>query len=270
MKKYFICSDIHSNYTALKQALLKNNFNPKNEEDIIVVAGDIFDRGSQSVYTYLYLKEMTEKGKAVVLNGNHHEMIIDFLNGKDSFFHFKYNGLRQTVDDFVGESNSWEKYVITHTTDEEQATMTNQEWQKLWMDYSKQCAKKIKEEYPGLLDWMLGLSNYLELKHTIITHGAIDCNSHDWRFPKNGWNKLHWAKPEEAAFLKNNTGKHIYLGHIDSDTIRDVFGENRDNYSIFTRPAGDITYLDSCSILTNRVNMVIVEDEPLDEDKLAQ
>ena len=56
MKKYFICSDIHSDYNALMNAIKENGFDINNDNHILVVAGDIFDRGEDSVKVYEYLK----------------------------------------------------------------------------------------------------------------------------------------------------------------------------------------------------------------------
>lgn len=72
MKKYFLCSDIHSDYTALINAINDSGFDEKNDDHILVVAGDIFDRGQESIALYNYLKELTDKKKAIVLTGNHH------------------------------------------------------------------------------------------------------------------------------------------------------------------------------------------------------
>lgn len=267
MKKYFICSDLHGNFSALEKALQENNFDIDNESHILVVAGDIFDRGEESVKVYEYLKEMTDKKRAIVLQGNHHKMFINFLEAKDynlCFFNHKYNGMRTTIDDFLHQTHSWIMYIEMRHTDEEQRKMTNEDFNDEWIEYVKSSAKEINEEYPELLPWLKSLPDYLELKNSIITHGMIDGKAEDWRKPRMGWENCHWAKPEDAAFLYNNTGKHIYLGHIDSDTIRETLHLPRDNYSLYTRESGDVTYLDGCTILTNKVNMVIVEDEEIE------
>ena len=258
--KYFICSDIHGDFVALENALKNNHFDIENDKDILVVAGDIFDRGSDSVKVYEFLKDLEDRGKAIILNGNHHEMFIDFLEGKDAFFNFKYNGLRHTIDDFLHQTNAWEMYIITRYDDDTQRKMDNSEWDSAWRNFSDISRNSIKTEYPQLLDWLKNLPDYLELKNNIITHGMLDC-SNNWHHPENGWKHCHWANPREAAFMKNNTGKHIFLGHIDSDTIRNEYNLPKDNYSLFIRPDGDITYLDSCTILTHKLNMCVIEDE---------
>lgn len=264
MKKYFICSDIHSDYNALMNAIKENGFDINNDNHILVVAGDIFDRGEDSVKVYEYLKNLTDINRAIVLAGNHHEMFIDFLEHNNMYlcaFNYRNNGLRATVEDFLHQTAPWEMYIMFHFDEETQRKTTNDEWNKAWCDFVRTSAQEINEEYPDLLPWLKNLPDYLELKHNVITHGMIDGYAVDWHYPTKGWKDCHWAKPVDAAFLKNVTGKHIYLGHIDSDTIRDTFHLPKDNYSLYTRPEGDVTYLDSCTILTHHLNMVVVEDE---------
>lgn len=268
MKKYFICSDIHGDYTALMEAINDNGFDENNEEHILIVAGDIFDRNQESVLLYNYLKKLTDKGKAIVLVGNHHSMLIDFLecnNLNNCFFNYRRNGMRATIDDFSHRTYGWDTTILLKYSDEEQKNMTDQDWYNEWALFVEETAKEINEEYPDLLPWLKSMPDYLELKNSVITHGMIECTYGNWKTPIRGWEACHWAKPSEAAFLYNDTGKHIYLGHIDADTIRECYGLEPEEQAIFTRPDGDVTYLDSCTALTHRVNMCIVEDEALEE-----
>ena len=52
MKKYFVCSDLHSFFTEFKEALAKNGFDAENQDHILVVCGDLFDRGKETLYLY--------------------------------------------------------------------------------------------------------------------------------------------------------------------------------------------------------------------------
>ena len=52
--KYFIVSDIHSFYTELKSALRLARFNIKNKNHTLIVVGDIFDRGSETVEVFKF------------------------------------------------------------------------------------------------------------------------------------------------------------------------------------------------------------------------
>lgn len=268
MKKYFLCSDIHSDYTALINAINDSGFDEKNDDHILVVAGDIFDRGQESIALYNYLKELTDKKKAIVLTGNHHFMLIDFLECNNPylcFFNYRRNGLSATIDDFSHRTMGWDTMINLKYSSDEQRKMSDQDWNKEWELFIKDTSKEINEEFPDLLPWLKSLPDFLELKNSIITHGMIDCTHGNWRTPLQGWKDCHWAKPKDAAFLRNDTGKHIYLGHIDADTIRECYHLEPDNETLFTRPGGDVTYLDSCTILTHKVNVVVIDDEPIND-----
>ena len=45
--KYFIVSDVHSYYSILKKTLDEKGFSP-NEDHVLMVLGDAFDRGEET------------------------------------------------------------------------------------------------------------------------------------------------------------------------------------------------------------------------------
>ena len=47
MKKYFVCGDVHSFYTYLKEALDNAGFDLNNDDHVFVSCGDLFDRGDE-------------------------------------------------------------------------------------------------------------------------------------------------------------------------------------------------------------------------------
>ena len=59
--KYFVVSDIHSFYVELKRALDKAGFNKRNKDHTLIVCGDVFDRGSETVELYKFLTSIQKK-----------------------------------------------------------------------------------------------------------------------------------------------------------------------------------------------------------------
>ena len=47
MKTYFVCSDIHGFYKEWMKSLKEAGFNKNNPEHILIVLGDVFDRGNE-------------------------------------------------------------------------------------------------------------------------------------------------------------------------------------------------------------------------------
>lgn len=60
MKNYFICSDIHGYFDEWMCSLNEAGFDYSNKDHILVVLGDIFDRGRQPKEVYEFLKSFPE------------------------------------------------------------------------------------------------------------------------------------------------------------------------------------------------------------------
>ena len=96
MKKYFIASDVHSFYTPFITELHKNGFNEKNEDHILVILGDLFDRGTETNELYNFIVSIP-KERRILIRGNHEDLYksllykeqpdsYDFSNGTVSTF----------------------------------------------------------------------------------------------------------------------------------------------------------------------------------------
>lgn len=99
-------SDIHGEHDKLLKLLEKTEFNP--DCDLLVVCGDLIDRGSQNLATIKTCCELRDKGAAVILKGNHEqfaqECIQDMLIERPSEtlqLWVCYNGGSNTYDELV-------------------------------------------------------------------------------------------------------------------------------------------------------------------------
>ena len=94
--KYFIVSDIHSFCSELKSALWKAGFNKRNKDHILIVCGDVFDRGSETVELYKFLTSIPKK-RCILIKGNH-ELLYEELLEKS--FPESHDFSNHTVDTF--------------------------------------------------------------------------------------------------------------------------------------------------------------------------
>ena len=76
--KYFIVSDIHSFCSELKSALWKAGFNKRNKDHTLIVCGDVFDRGSETVELYKFLTSIPKK-RCILIKGNHELLYEELL-----------------------------------------------------------------------------------------------------------------------------------------------------------------------------------------------
>ena len=94
--KYFVVSDIHSFYSELKKALDIAGFNKRNKDHILIVCGDIFDRGPDTLSVYKFLTSIP-KNRCILIKGNH-ELLYEELLEKS--FPESHDFSNHTVDTF--------------------------------------------------------------------------------------------------------------------------------------------------------------------------
>ena len=75
--KLFVVSDVHGFYDYLIRDLKQVGYNDNDKNNLLIDCGDFFDRGEQAVEVYEYYKRLSDEGKAIILRGNHTNMLID-------------------------------------------------------------------------------------------------------------------------------------------------------------------------------------------------
>jgi len=99
MKKTFVIGDIHGEFPLLIE--LMNDLPIDWDNDRIVFLGDYIDRGNFIKETINYLSQI--KGDVVFLRGNHEDMFLKYLVGKDMELYL-LNGGKKTlsqIDDLI-------------------------------------------------------------------------------------------------------------------------------------------------------------------------
>jgi len=101
MKKYFVISDIHSFASIMKNALKDNGYDKENPEHILIVCGDVFDRGDETAEVYNFLKSIPEN-RCILIRGNHEQLYFDLLNKDFPQSHDFSNGTVRTFCHIAG------------------------------------------------------------------------------------------------------------------------------------------------------------------------
>lgn len=262
-KKMFIISDIHGHYTEMVRDLKEAGFDENDDNHLLIVCGDIFDRGDENVEVYNFLKKLTDNNKAIVINGNHHKFFIEWLEGKDMLpFNYYYNGMRDTLGDFLQRTAPFESWCFL----EENANEPTYNDYVNWCEFAR---KEVMKEYPELLEWLKNMPRYYETKNYIFTHGAIDLNCEDWHKPHccrgnlTDWDALDF---DDGTFITkiNNTGKKIVVGHFGTSHLRKMWNinDNKNEHDILMTD-DDKIFIDSTIALTKKLNVLVIEDETI-------
>ena len=72
----FAVSDIHGCATALEKSLDEAGFDRKNPDHLLVVLGDLFDRGGENRRVLEYLTGIRNK---IIIRGNHEDILMESL-----------------------------------------------------------------------------------------------------------------------------------------------------------------------------------------------
>ena len=261
--KIFAVSDIHSYFTPFRKALDKKGFEPDNSEHLLVVCGDVFDRGPESKEIYEYLNNLTN---VVLVKGNHENLMEEvWLRGHCERYDISNGTLRTIVDMFDDAAQG-----DTHD-----------------------CIKMSRE---ALEPFFAKFVNYFETKNYIFVHGWIPCEKWehpdkpwyqqnrkfeydpDWRNCNDiEWDGARWINGITAGYLDKiiEPGKTIVCGHwhcsyghyikalkkaLKNGT--EIEHEEFDKTAIW-RPfkAKGILAIDRCTAHTGKVNVVVLEDE---------
>lgn len=262
--KYFVCADIHSFYTEWIEALSSKGFDIDNPEHKIIVCGDLFDRGHESVKCYDFMNKLLKQNRAVYIRGNHEDLLKNcYIHMFDHMFdyidrHHYSNGTVGTICDFLR----------IHPYD-------------LSM-YQYRHEKEINQKIGRLVDWIDEYSvDYFELGNFIFVHGWIPT-----RLPNNfqeqetahenwqdgDWKKARWDNGmEQWYFGFGIPDKTIVCGHwhtswghvhIEKEDCEEFSHEKdviKKSFRPFIHPG--IIALDACTAYSHFVNCIVISNE---------
>lgn len=283
-KNLYVVSDCHGFYDELINSLNKSGYDENSKDNLLIDCGDFFDRGTQSLEIYKYYKKLSDEGKAIILRGNHQAMMIEFLEGKDCSFNFLHNGLNNTIDSFLGDTSSWHTFYMYVTEMKDKAPLIYGDRvlpiledtgavpsEIIFSIFEEYAREKINKDYPELLKWLQERPYYYETKNYIFTHASIDGRCKDWHKPEYSrhsfWTPWECSTWDDGSFYEKeilNTDKTVVVGHYHTDGIREKFNiKTSGTNSILKSEDGKKIFIDTCTPLTHRVNVLTIENEEL-------
>lgn len=248
--KYFVVSDIHGHYDLLKKALNEAHFN--QDKDTLIVAGDSFDRGTQSKEVLEYIMSCPNK---ILLMGNHDYYFWCALQSQSFLTADIQNGAVQTLSSFIG------------------CKVGN-----IWAAFNKFIKDKENEDILRLYcDYYINLHFAIEFPNLIITHAWVPDG--DWRHASTG----QWYDAIEANSLKQYKrgklpDKPLLIGHFHAwqfaeqyDRVKrlpcNTYFELKENdyidCDIWQSADGKLTAIDGCSSWPwgGKVNVYVFESD---------
>lgn len=258
--KYYVVSDVHSFYSEMISALTEKGFFEEKEPHKLIVCGDLFDRGEESLAMQKFITDLIKKDEVILIRGNHEDLMLELIDNADYVFgkgieytHHWSNGTVKTVTDLTG---------MDVFTDDSRDIV------------NKLCVTPyVKDIIPKTVD-------YYETEHYIFVHGWIPCVKikNYWKeiyLPINNWRETGNAKWKEARWVNGmlahsqgvkEENKTIVCGHWHASWGHYYLEDENDEKNIRSEGnnepyyADGIIAIDACTALSGKVNCIVLED----------
>lgn len=237
--KYFVVSDVHGHYTELKNKLDKQGFN--EQLDTLVVCGDLLDRGKENVKCIQYVNSLPNK---VLIKGNHEYNLEKCLREYNFSYADKHNGTLDTILE-IAKYVSGRKYLNAYDGE-------------IYL-YANQCLE--------LSQYLNSLRDYFEFtgidgNNYVCCHGWLpqdykdeNCKDFEYYSWLNGMEQWHNGNTfKDKTIICGHW--HCSYGNSKFHHIGSEFGKD----ACF-EPFKDkgIVALDACTVLTKKVNVIVLE-----------
>lgn len=250
--RYYVTADIHGFYTPFRDALEEAGYFEDGGEKMLIICGDLFDRGTEAEKTQAFVLDLLRRNEAILIKGNHEDLFCEMVTVDKGlpYNHHVHNGTYQTALDLTG-------YDIA------MAGIRNYDF--------AEAARKT----PFYTEIIPAMRDFYETEHYIFVHGWIPCSPQgryrfdsyeDWRnCNEQAWASARWYNGMDAAAAGVTADDktivcghwHSSYGHSHYEKKCTEFAEDAD-FSPYYAPG--IIALDACTAHSHKVNVIILED----------
>ena len=288
--KYFVVSDVHSFYRPLWHALNKAGWGKRTKSHRLVVLGDIFDRGDETLQVYDFIRSIP-KDRRILVKGNHEDLFLELLRKRFPQAHDFSNG---TVKTFCAIAHYPEKsldasavaldylngkYGEVDDSDGEAYRHAREFAYNRTLENFAEIKRLVIES--GIPEWLQSDEwvDYFELKDYVMVHSFIPIG-HDWRTAAtdSAWKEARWDCPfrlfDDGCF--NEPGKTLVCGHWHAAGFREHYEKTAfDDMDFYYKPEIHAIYkhesdnpecgkaiiaIDACTAISNMVNVLTLEE----------
>lgn len=281
---YFVISDIHSHYTLMRKALRKAGFDKRNKNHILIVCGDILDRGRESKEVIDYLMSIPRK-RRVLIRGNHESLFLELLKKEWPDQWDFSNGTVRSFCNLAGvdEEVLSTSYYFHKNPDADFAEIVHKKRMK-WLQIRSIVEALKLDEWFMSDEWC----NYYELDKYIFVHSFIPLGDHstlpkhylrghsyyfdpNWRqSSQQEWWDAMWGCPWQLIIQGlNQTDKAIVCGHWHASDFHENLAEDpilqedgvdpRNENEIYF--GTDIIAIDACTAYSGFCNVLVIKED---------
>lgn len=197
MIEYFIVSDIHAQYDMLIKALKDAGFDMGNSDHVLLVAGDVLDRGSQGDMLIRFLETLIQQDRLLGVLGNHDRFFIDLIDNKFSLKTVLWNSYNNGFIETLRLGHNDRSFFIEENV-------------------IRDISLNLNKKYPIFIKWISNLPLFLEFSNHVIVHGFINFDLDDWHHTDE-----HYAIWERGYgnSVPESFNKKLIFGHTPNHYI---------------------------------------------------
>lgn len=227
-----VISDIHGCYGEFNALLKLANYNPQQDE--LILLGDYVDRGPSSRQVIEQIMQLQQQHHIIVIKGNHDAMMVKALTQDVEQYdqHWIRNGGLQTMASYLD---------LELTYDEQQID---------WEAYGE--AKQwIRTHYEHHLCFLEQLPLVYEIPGYIFVHAGINPDIEDWR--NQSERDFIWIR--ESFYSRPTTIREtVVFGHTPVKHLHDETG-------IWFDPSGDKIGIDGGCAYGAQLNLLEISED---------
>lgn len=257
--KYYVVADVHGFYSILKSTLEEKGYFEDKEPHKLIICGDIFDRGNETLEMQKFVMRLIEKDEVILIRGNHEDLMVELVQDLEAGFGSSLLGHNYSN----GTTNS--------LLDLTKSDLVETKYNPKIMPEKFYKTSFYKVILPKMLD-------YYETDNYIFVHGWIPCfemsnnfnvsylYQEDWReADKDRWEIARWINGMYAAKCGAiEPNKIIVCGHYHTSyghAVLEGKGKEFDKHSDFSPYyAKGIIAIDACTAYSGKINCLILED----------
>lgn len=239
MKRYFVFSDVHGEYDKLSDALLSSGFDINDNSHILISDGDLFDRGKKSKECLDFIMDLADKGRAIIIMGNHDLRLYDLLFSHERVHQFEkndvVNGLHETINSLAGyniNGSAWNNVMFDSIV----SAIPYNVKEKLYRYFQEASWFAENKDYIITHGWIPSFNNFRKMSGTYYEPKE---NISEWRSSSyNDWYNAVWSDTKRifcAQFLNDENyypeEKKLIIGHFWANELQTILDKKtKKNY----------------------------------------
>lgn len=255
--RYFVTADPHGFFTIMHNALIANGFDEDNPNHKLIICGDLMDRGKEARQMQAYILSLLQKGKVILVRGNHEDLMLDMIEdmklGDPFSLICSHHASNKTLDTALQLTGAKKRELYDDI---------------LAVSRSTAATPFVREIIPRMV-------NFYQTEHYVFVHGWIPygvdpkCGYYAKELTEASdteWAEARWENGISLAIecgvtIPNKTivcgHWHTSFGHKLVGKIKNEFGADED----FSPFYGDgIIALDACTAHSKQINCIVIDD----------